>query len=169
MEINEERNICIPPEEAYGPVDPEGFKEVPKEEIPAEKLKVGTTLHVRGKRGEDFDLRVYQIKEQTVVLDLNHPLAGKTLSFDVKAGRPAERVSVIADDLSDGLLLCPKKGLFAVLSSDPKDRFHAASAKMQFGHRPISAVTASKPEPGIGCYLTLLTLPVPAPGALQSC
>jgi FKBP-type peptidyl-prolyl cis-trans isomerase SlyD len=84
MEINEEKHIRLAPEEAYGPVDPKGFAEVSKKDIPAEQLKVGTTLHVRGREGEDLDLRVHEIKQDTVVLDLNHPLAGKTLIFDVK-------------------------------------------------------------------------------------
>jgi FKBP-type peptidyl-prolyl cis-trans isomerase SlyD len=84
MEINEEKNVRLPPEEAFGPVDPNGFQEVPKDNIPAEDLKVGTTVLVRGRQGEDLDLRVHEIRKETVVLDLNHPLAGKTLNFGVK-------------------------------------------------------------------------------------
>jgi FKBP-type peptidyl-prolyl cis-trans isomerase SlyD len=84
MEINEEKNVRLPPEEAFGAVDPNGFQEVPKDNIPAEDLKVGTTVQVRGQRGEDLDLLVHEIKEETVILDLNHPLAGKTLKFGVK-------------------------------------------------------------------------------------
>jgi FKBP-type peptidyl-prolyl cis-trans isomerase SlyD len=84
MEVNEEKNIRVQPEEAYGPFDPKGFKEVSKAEIPAQGLKVGTMLHARGPKGEDFSVRVHEIKPETVILDLNHPLAGKTLNFDVK-------------------------------------------------------------------------------------
>ena len=47
MKVNEEKNICLQPEEAYGPVDTKGFKEVPKTEIPAAALKVGTPLSAR--------------------------------------------------------------------------------------------------------------------------
>lgn len=67
-----------------GPVDPDGFQEVPRDNIPVEDLKVGTCIQVRGQQGEDLDLRVHEIKKETVVLDLNHPLAGKTLNFGVK-------------------------------------------------------------------------------------
>jgi FKBP-type peptidyl-prolyl cis-trans isomerase SlyD len=84
MDMNQEKNIRVQPEEAYGPVDPKGFKEVAKTEIPAQGLKVGTMLHARGPKGEDFSVRVHEIKEESVILDLNHPLAGKTLSFDIK-------------------------------------------------------------------------------------
>jgi FKBP-type peptidyl-prolyl cis-trans isomerase SlyD len=84
MEINEEKSIRVEPEEAYGPVDPDSFKEVPKNEIPAGALKKGTMLQARGPGGEEFSVRVHEIMPETVVLDLNHPLAGKTLNFDVK-------------------------------------------------------------------------------------
>ncbi|HEV8341720.1 MAG TPA: FKBP-type peptidyl-prolyl cis-trans isomerase [Candidatus Binatia bacterium] len=84
MGISEKKNIRLGPKDAYGPVDPEGFKEVPRKHIPAEGLKTGTMLRVRGPHGEDVAFRVHEIKEESVVLDLNHPLAGKTLTFDVK-------------------------------------------------------------------------------------
>ncbi|MGH7844080.1 MAG: FKBP-type peptidyl-prolyl cis-trans isomerase [Candidatus Binatia bacterium] len=84
MDMNQEKNIRVQPEEAYGPVDPKGFKEVAKTEIPAQGLKIGTMLHARGPKGEDFSVRVHEIKEETVILDLNHPLAGKALNFEVK-------------------------------------------------------------------------------------
>lgn len=84
MEINEEKTIRVTPAEAYGPVDPQGFKEVPKSELPATALKVGTPLTARGPQGEELLIHVSDVKEETVVLDFNHPLAGKTLTFDIK-------------------------------------------------------------------------------------
>ena len=84
MKINEEKNICLQPEEAYGAVDPKGFKEVPKTEIPAAAIEVGTPLSARSSEGEDVIIRVHEVKQKTVILDFNHPLAGKTLNFDVK-------------------------------------------------------------------------------------
>jgi FKBP-type peptidyl-prolyl cis-trans isomerase SlyD len=84
MEINEEKNIRVQPEEAYGPVDPKAFKEVRKTEIPAAALKPGTPLSARGKEGEDVIIHVREVKEDTVVLDFNHPLAGKTLDFAIR-------------------------------------------------------------------------------------
>jgi FKBP-type peptidyl-prolyl cis-trans isomerase SlyD len=84
MEVNEEKSFRLPPEEAYGPVDPSGFKEVPKAAIPAAALRPGTPLGTRGPKGEEVVMHVREVKDETVVLDFNHPLAGKTLSFDVK-------------------------------------------------------------------------------------
>lgn len=93
MAVNDEKQICVQPQDAYGPVNPEGFKEVSRNDIPAQGLEVGHILHARGPRGEDFSVRVHEIKPETVILDLNHPLAGKTLNFDIKilsieAGEP---------------------------------------------------------------------------------
>lgn len=84
MEINEEKSILVKPEEAYGQVDPQGFKEVPKSDIPTTELEVGTPLNARGPQGEELLIHVSEVKDETVVLDFNHPLAGKTLNFDVK-------------------------------------------------------------------------------------
>ena len=84
MEVNEEKSIRVKPEEAYGQVDPQGFKEVPKSDIPTTELEVGTPLNARGPQGEELLIHVSEVKDETVVLDFNHPLAGKTLNFDVK-------------------------------------------------------------------------------------
>jgi FKBP-type peptidyl-prolyl cis-trans isomerase SlyD len=84
MEINEEKSFCVQPEEGYGPLDPNAFKEVPKTEIPAAAQKVGTALNARGPEGDNHVIHVCEVKQETVMLDFNHPLAGKTLNFDVK-------------------------------------------------------------------------------------
>lgn len=84
MKVGGEKHVKIKPEDAYGPVNSKAFQEVPKEKIPTEALKIGTTLMARSPEGQSLPVRVKEIKEKTVVLDLNHPLAGKTLTFDVK-------------------------------------------------------------------------------------
>lgn len=84
MRTEEEKNIRVEPEEAYGPVNPQAYQEVPRADVPSEALKVGTMLVAKSQEGQSFPARISEIKEQTVVLDFNHPLAGKTLNFDVK-------------------------------------------------------------------------------------
>jgi FKBP-type peptidyl-prolyl cis-trans isomerase SlyD len=84
MRAGDEKKVVVKPEDAYGPVMPNAQTEVPKEAIPKEGLKVGTALMARSGSGETRPVVVKEIKESTVVLDLNHPLAGKTLFFDVK-------------------------------------------------------------------------------------
>lgn len=84
MAVGSEKKVTVKPEDAYGPVDPTAFREIAKEELPPEALKVGTMLLAQGPTGQGVPVRVHEIKEKTVVMDFNHPLAGKTLSFDVK-------------------------------------------------------------------------------------
>jgi FKBP-type peptidyl-prolyl cis-trans isomerase SlyD len=84
MTVGGEKKVTVKPEDAYGPVDPAAFREVPKEALPAEALKIGTMLLAQGPGGQGVPVRVHEIKDKTVVMDFNHPLAGKTLSFDVK-------------------------------------------------------------------------------------
>ena len=84
MHPGDEKKVVVKPEDAYGPVMPNAQTEVPKDAIPKEGLKVGTPLMARSGSGETRPVVVKEIKENTVVLDLNHPLAGKTLFFDVK-------------------------------------------------------------------------------------
>ena len=84
MKVGDEKRVKVKPEEAYGPVNKEAFQEFPKEKIPPEGLKVGAVLTAKGPQGEVLPVRVHEVKEKTVVLDMNHPMAGKTLFFEVK-------------------------------------------------------------------------------------
>lgn len=84
LHAGDEKKVVVKPEDAYGPVIPNAQTEVPKDVIPKEGLKVGTALMARSGSGDVRPVVVKEIKENTVVLDLNHPLAGKTLFFDVK-------------------------------------------------------------------------------------
>ncbi|WP_447976878.1 FKBP-type peptidyl-prolyl cis-trans isomerase [Candidatus Nitrospira bockiana] len=84
MKVGETKQVTVAPEDAYGVVHPEGIFEVEKSRIPSEGLKVGAQLQGSGPDGRPVYPRVSEIKGDTVVLDLNHPLAGKTLHFDVK-------------------------------------------------------------------------------------
>ncbi len=92
MKVGEEKTIMVKPEDAYGKIQPEAFQEIPRKNVPSEFLKVGAQLVARNPHGQSMSVRVHEIKEETVVLNLNHPLAGKTLTFEVKimAVQPAQ-------------------------------------------------------------------------------
>jgi FKBP-type peptidyl-prolyl cis-trans isomerase SlyD len=93
MRTGEEKKVTVKPEDGYGKVDPKAQMEVSKEAVPADALKVGTQLQGRSPTGQPILARVKEIKDKSVVLDMNHPLAGKTLYFDVKilgVERPAK-------------------------------------------------------------------------------
>ncbi|MGE5215512.1 MAG: FKBP-type peptidyl-prolyl cis-trans isomerase [Chloroflexota bacterium] len=84
MKVGAEKHVTVKPEDAYGKIDPNAVHEFPKEKIPANALKVGAVLAARSPDGTVVPMTVREIKEKTVVMDLNHPMAGKTLVFDVK-------------------------------------------------------------------------------------
>jgi len=81
MSEGETKTIEIQPSEAYGDVNPQLFAEVPKNQLP-ENVKVGETLQGNGPQGPIMVV-VKEINEHTVVVDANHPLAGKKLIFDL--------------------------------------------------------------------------------------
>jgi FKBP-type peptidyl-prolyl cis-trans isomerase SlyD len=84
MKVGGEKHVTVKPEDAYGPMNTKAFEEVPKEKLPPEGLKVGAILAAKTPDGRVVPMRVHEIKEKTVVMDMNHPMAGKTLVFDVK-------------------------------------------------------------------------------------
>jgi len=84
LKVGESKHVEVSPEEGYGPVDPKRTQEVEKNKIPEEARKVGAKLTGRGPQGQMMYAEVKEIKGDTAILDLNHPLAGKKLIFDIK-------------------------------------------------------------------------------------
>ncbi len=85
MHVGEQKLISVEPKDAYGEVDPKAFKEFPKTTMPKNiEPKVGMVLQAQAPDGSSFPTMISEIKDKTVVLDFNHPLAGKKLQFDVK-------------------------------------------------------------------------------------
>ena len=84
MKPGDSKKVTVKPEDAYGAADPKAEAEVPKESLPQGAAVVGTRLLARGQDGQPRPVTVKAVKDATVLLDLNHPLAGKTLFFDIK-------------------------------------------------------------------------------------
>ena len=84
MEVGETRQVTVSPEEGYGRVNPDAFGEVPLSELPEDAREPGTTLMAQDEQGRVQQLRVHKVEGDQATLDFNHPLAGKTLIFDVK-------------------------------------------------------------------------------------
>ena len=83
MTVGEAKHVIVPPADGYGARDLTAVHEVPKKNVP-EEIQVGTQLHGKDASGHVIRPIVKEIKDNTVLLDFNHPLAGKTLFFDVK-------------------------------------------------------------------------------------
>lgn len=85
MKINEKKTISIPKEEAYGEPRAELVQEVEKNQLPEEiKPEVGMGLVSKTPDGKEMNLVVAEVKDETIVVDGNHPLAGKDLIFDLE-------------------------------------------------------------------------------------
>ena len=84
MKVAETRRIDLTVEQAYGQVDPQLFQEVQTEMVPEDARQPGTMLMGQDDAGNQRALRVHEVKADHIVLDFNHPLAGKALHFDVK-------------------------------------------------------------------------------------
>ncbi len=85
MKVNEKKTIEIPQAEAYGDVKDELFMEVPKSQLPQEiEPEVGMGLVSKNPDGSERQLRVAEVKDDSILVDANHPLAGQDLVFDVE-------------------------------------------------------------------------------------
>ena len=82
MTIGENKTIDINPTDAYGEYNNELIVEVPKNNVP-ENVEVGMMLQTFGPMGPSI-VKVLEIKDEVVVLDANHPLAGKKLTFELE-------------------------------------------------------------------------------------
>jgi FKBP-type peptidyl-prolyl cis-trans isomerase SlpA len=82
MVVGEKKTVTIESEDAYGPYNDFMVEEVEKEKLPGE-VEVGTALQAQTKMGP-INFVVKEVKEGTVVLDGNHPLAGQRLIFDLE-------------------------------------------------------------------------------------
>ena len=76
--------LMVVPADGYGEKNPEAVFEAPREHFPPEmKLDVGARVYADGPNGP-ITLTVVKMTDTGAVLDANHPLAGKTLHFDVE-------------------------------------------------------------------------------------
>lgn len=85
MSVNQKKTIHIPSAEAYGQVQDELFQEIPKKELPEDiKPEIGMGLVSKTPDGREIQLVVSEVKPESIVVDANHPLAGKDLVFDIE-------------------------------------------------------------------------------------
>ncbi|MFQ3297442.1 MAG: FKBP-type peptidyl-prolyl cis-trans isomerase 2 [Polaribacter sp.] len=85
MKLNEKKTITIAKEEAYGEVNNDLIQEVKKTELPQDMApEVGMGLVSKSPDGQEMNLMVVEVREESIVIDGNHPLAGKELIFDLE-------------------------------------------------------------------------------------
>lgn len=85
MSVGEKKTIQIPVDQAYGPKDPGMLVEFPKANFPPDmNPELGMRLNMTNGSGQVIPVVITDIKEETVTLDANHPLAGEDLIFDIE-------------------------------------------------------------------------------------
>ncbi len=85
MNVGDKKTITIEPEQGYGIRNEEMVVELPKDTVPEEMvLEIGMQLQLMDDRGNPVPAVVAEILEDVVKMDVNHPLAGKTLIFDIE-------------------------------------------------------------------------------------
>ena len=85
MKPAEQKKFTVPCNEAYGPIRAELLKDFPKKQLPPEmEAKVGMQLAMQGPQGQAIPVTIAKVNTDTITIDLNHPLAGKDLTFDIK-------------------------------------------------------------------------------------
>jgi len=85
MKLNEKKTINMTKDDAYGEVNETLIQEVKKTDLPQDmEPKVGMGLVSKSPDGQEINLMVVEVKEETIVIDGNHPLAGRDLIFDLE-------------------------------------------------------------------------------------
>jgi FKBP-type peptidyl-prolyl cis-trans isomerase SlyD len=85
MKPGETKEVTVSPEEGFGEHDEELVLDVDRSEFPRpDQVAVGDELVAESPDGDEVIMRVLEVKEDSVVVDANHPLAGKTLRYEVK-------------------------------------------------------------------------------------
>jgi FKBP-type peptidyl-prolyl cis-trans isomerase SlyD len=84
MKVGETKQVSLTAAEGYGEIDESLFQTTPISAIPEDARQVGTVLVAQAPSGQQRPVRVHEVKGDEIVLDLNHPLAGQALNFDIK-------------------------------------------------------------------------------------
>ena len=85
MSQGDKKTVTIPVDQAYGPKQEDMVMEFPIDRFPADmKPEVGMQLNMSNGAGQNFPVIIREVREDSVVLDANHPLAGEDLTFDLE-------------------------------------------------------------------------------------
>jgi len=85
MKIGESKDIVVSPADGYGELEEDAYLEIPSNQFPENiPLEIGVELEIQNEEGEPAYARIEEIENNIVLLNFNHPLAGKKLHFSVK-------------------------------------------------------------------------------------
>lgn len=150
MAIGESKTIKISPDRAFGEQKDELVAEVEKDQLPATlEPQVGQKLESMQDDGRLIIFTVAEVKEQSIVLDANHPLAGKDLAFEVELVEIAERqeseIQVAAEDQID-YYNAPEAQVTPAETSPEVDYYALLEAQSPAGAPPPDADDVEDPD-----------------------
>ena len=82
MAVGDKKTVAIPADQAYGPEHPEARQAIPRSDLPSDiPQEVGTRLQMQNPEGQVVAVVIAEVTETDIIIDANHPLAGKDLTF----------------------------------------------------------------------------------------
>ena len=85
LKTGDKKSVTVQPEEAYGPVNEQLLQTIGRDQLPPDlELKEGMALTGRNEQGQQFEVLIKSFTDSDVVIDMNHPLAGKGLNFETE-------------------------------------------------------------------------------------
>jgi len=91
LEVGQSKEVVVSPDEGFGERDDELVLEIDRSDFPdPKKVSMGDEVVAESPDGEEVPMRVVEVKDETVIVDANHPLAGVTLRYSVKVKEVAQ-------------------------------------------------------------------------------
>ena len=103
MKKDEEKEFTLKVDEAYGPVREEMVQEIPRDKLPKDpEPKEGMMLMMQAPTGQQIPAKITKVEDDKVTIDINHPLAGKDLTFSVKVVGVNDPEEAKAEEAKEG-------------------------------------------------------------------
>lgn len=84
LKAGDRKHIEVKPEDAYGHYDPNLRLTIPKEQFGEQTPEIGRQVQLNSQQGQPFLATIVGVQDNQVLLDANHPLAGKTLFYEIE-------------------------------------------------------------------------------------
>lgn len=117
LNTGDKTDVLVKPADGYGEYNEEAVQTLPKEQFAGIELTAGMSLYGTGEQGETVQVIVKELKDDDVVIDYNHPMAGKTLMFSVSV---LEIRDATAEEIQTGSV----GGVDSCCSDDGHDHDH---------------------------------------------